>query len=138
MQRIRRWPLFDTERSSMRIKLITLALESRFGRIALSVNADIHVEGAVQGRCRRASDRYLRGTLHYRWNPPMAASTMSTPQSTNWTLPGRSGLHFAFVLFSNGLGGYTERRMGTTGRRRIPQGDEIEAPLGELIVAGAY
>jgi len=31
--------------------------------------------------------------------------------STTWTLPNGPGIHFAYVLVSNGMGGFTERRL---------------------------
>jgi len=97
----------------MRIKLITLAVGiTILAAFALSVNADHPGRGrgprvvvAVQ-----ATDT-SGATLHYRWKSTDGSIDNVDSASTNWTLPAGPGLHFAYVLVSNGLGGYTERRI---------------------------
>lgn len=51
------------------------------------------------------------GTLHYRWRSTDGTIRDVNAPTTTWTLPAGPGLHFAYVLVSNGLGGYTERRI---------------------------
>jgi hypothetical protein len=50
------------------------------------------------------------GTLQYRWRSTDGSIRNVNSPHTTWTLPAGRGLHFAYVLVSNGLGGYTERR----------------------------
>lgn len=49
--------------------------------------------------------------LHYRWRATDGKITDVDAASTIWTLPNGPGLHFAYVLVFNGVGGYTERRV---------------------------
>jgi hypothetical protein len=51
------------------------------------------------------------GVLHYRWKSTDGSIQDVNAPNTVWTLPSGPGLHFAYVLVSNGLGGYTERRI---------------------------
>jgi hypothetical protein len=51
------------------------------------------------------------GVLHYRWRTTDGTIRDVNAPSTTWVLPNGPGLHFAYVLVSNGLGGYTERRV---------------------------
>lgn len=51
------------------------------------------------------------GVLHYRWMATDGTVKNVNAPSTTWALPNGPGLHFAYVLVSNGLGGYTERRV---------------------------
>jgi len=51
------------------------------------------------------------GVLHYRWMATDGTIKNVNAPSTTWVLPNGPGLHFAYVLVSNGLGGYTERRV---------------------------
>lgn len=50
-------------------------------------------------------------TLHYRWRSTDGLITNTDSPRAVWKLPAGPGLHFAYVLASNGLGGYTERRI---------------------------
>jgi hypothetical protein len=50
--------------------------------------------------------------LHYRWRSTDGTIKDIDAQTTVWTLPSGPGLHFAYVLVSDGLGGYTEGRVG--------------------------
>jgi hypothetical protein len=54
------------------------------------------------------------GRLHYRWRSTDGSIANVNAPSTTWTLPPGPGLHYAYVLVSNGLGGYTERRVGVS------------------------
>jgi hypothetical protein len=49
--------------------------------------------------------------LTYRWRSTDGNITDQNAPSTEWTLPAGPGIHFAYVLVSNGKGGYTERRI---------------------------
>jgi hypothetical protein len=51
------------------------------------------------------------GTLHYQWKSTDGRLVSADAPTVNWTLPAGPGLHFAYVLVSNGLGGYTEKRI---------------------------
>ena len=51
------------------------------------------------------------GTLHYSWRSTDGKILDVNSPTTSWTLPRGPGIHFAYVLVSNGLGGYTERRL---------------------------
>ncbi|PYU44338.1 MAG: hypothetical protein DMG54_09485 [Acidobacteria bacterium] len=51
------------------------------------------------------------GILRYRWRSTDGSITNVNAPTTTWVLPSGTGLHFAYVLVSNGLGGYTERRL---------------------------
>jgi hypothetical protein len=51
------------------------------------------------------------GVLHYRWRSTDGKITDVNAATTTWVLPPGPGLHFAYALVSNGLGGYTERRL---------------------------
>jgi|GEM_PF-821982 len=51
------------------------------------------------------------GTLHYQWKSTDGTIQNVNAPSTTWILPEGPGLHFAYVLVSNGLGGFTERRI---------------------------
>ena len=50
--------------------------------------------------------------LHYKWRSTDGTIQNVDSPTTTWTLPNGPGLHFAYVLVSNGLGGFTERRIG--------------------------
>jgi hypothetical protein len=51
------------------------------------------------------------GVIHYRWKSTDGNLISADSPTVNWTLPAGPGLHFAYVLASNGLGGYTEKRI---------------------------
>jgi len=51
------------------------------------------------------------GRLHYRWHSTDGSIENIDAPSTAWRLPGGPGQHYAYVLVSNGLGGYSERRI---------------------------
>jgi hypothetical protein len=51
------------------------------------------------------------GTLSYQWRSTDGTITQANTPTTTWTLPDGPGIHFAYVLVSNGKGGYTERRV---------------------------
>jgi hypothetical protein len=49
--------------------------------------------------------------LTYTWQSTDGTIQNVNSATTTWTLPDGPGLHFAYVLVSNGFGGYTERRL---------------------------
>lgn len=49
--------------------------------------------------------------LHYQWKSTDGVIGNVNATTTTWTLPNGPGIHFAYVLVSNGHGGYTERRI---------------------------
>jgi hypothetical protein len=59
--------------------------------------------------------------LTYRWRSTDGRIVDQDAPWTKWTLPAGPGIHFAYVLVSNGKGGYTERRIAvnTDGLSRI-------------------
>jgi hypothetical protein len=69
------------------------------------------------------------GTLSYKWRTTDGLITDVNAPSTTWILPSGPGIHFAYVLVSNGVGGYTEKRVvvntDTIGNPLI-----IPSPLG--------
>jgi hypothetical protein len=98
----------------MRIKpfLVTIGVCLCFLVFSLSLRASLSRRGrgptvtvAVQ-----ATDN-SGGTLRYQWKSTDGTIQNVNAASTTWTLPAGPGVHFASVLVSNGLGGYTERRI---------------------------
>jgi hypothetical protein len=64
--------------------------------------------------------------LTYQWRSTDGQIKDRNAPSTEWTLPAGPGKHFAYVLVSNGKGGYTERRIAVitdnlSDRRPIPR-----------------
>ena len=51
------------------------------------------------------------GTLSYQWRSTDGTIKNVNAATTTWTLPNGPGIHFAYVLVSNGKGGFTERRV---------------------------
>jgi mono/diheme cytochrome c family protein len=51
------------------------------------------------------------GALHYRWRSTDGTVADVDAPSTTWAMVPGPGLHFIYVLVSNGMGGYTERRL---------------------------
>jgi hypothetical protein len=49
--------------------------------------------------------------LTYQWRSTDGKIVNKNASTTSWTLPNGPGIHFAYVLVSNGKGGYTERRI---------------------------
>lgn len=49
--------------------------------------------------------------LSYHWRATDGQIQDVNAPMTTWTLPSGPGIHFAYVLVSNGMGGYTERRL---------------------------
>ena len=51
------------------------------------------------------------GKLSYQWGSTDGTIVQVNAATTTWTLPDGPGIHFAYVLVSNGKGGFTERRV---------------------------
>ena len=83
---------------------ITAAFESDTNSTALTATP-LTVQVSVV-----ASDSAGRA-LTYQWRSTDGAIQNVNAATTTWTLPDGPGLHFAYVLVSNGVGGYTERRI---------------------------
>ena len=60
--------------------------------------------------------------LHYQWRSTDGSIVNADAPSTTWTLADGPGVHFAYVLVSNGAGGYLERRV-------LVNTDPIATPL---------
>jgi hypothetical protein len=74
--------------------------------------------------------------LTYQWQTTDGSIQDANAATASWTLPDGSGLHFAYVLVSNGYGGYTERRIaintdiiGTPLQVPVPKPFSPPAPL---------
>jgi hypothetical protein len=81
--------------------------------------------------------------LTYRWKATEGSIVDVNAPSTTWTLPHGPGLHFAYVLVSNGKGGYTERRVavntdtiGTPAAAATPV--DFDAPAAPAPTSGSY
>jgi hypothetical protein len=90
--------------------LLTVAVSACILLAGLSVKADFSRRGPTVTVSVQASDT-SGGTLHYRWKSTDGTIQNVDGTTTTWTLPTGPGLHFAYVLVSNGLGGYTEKRI---------------------------
>jgi hypothetical protein len=82
--------------------------------------------------------------LRYQWRATDGAVFDHNLPSTTWRLPPGPGLHFVYVLVSNGKGGYDERRaavntdtIGTPLHPR-PSGKRYLAPPAPRVTTGAY
>ena len=72
----------------------------------------------------QASDSH---PLNYQWRSTDGVIQNVNASTTTWTLPRGPGLHFAYVLVSNGLGGYTERRLAINTDSFAGEKSETEA-----------
>jgi hypothetical protein len=71
--------------------------------------------------------------LTYRWGSTDGRIIDQDAPWTKWTLPAGPGIHFAYVLVSNGKGGYSERRIavntdGLSAVRHTPPMDLVPPP----------
>lgn len=94
---------------------ITVTLQSIAGNTSLTATP-LTVQVSVS-----ANDSAGR-PLFYQWLSTDGSIQDANAPTTTWTLPDGPGIHFAYVLVSNGLGGYTERRIAVNT-------DTIETPL---------
>ena len=59
--------------------------------------------------------------LHYRWAATEGTINNVDRPTTTWTVPPGSGLQFAYVLVSDGKGGYTEKRVAALTMATVTQ-----------------
>lgn len=75
----------------------------------------------------QASDTH---PLHYSWRSTDGRIESRDATTVTWKLPPGPGIHFAYVLVTNGQGGYTERRLAintdTFSEKREAHRDEAE------------
>ncbi len=88
----------------------TASLGSDLTAKAVLVDARYGSTGPTVNLSVQASDT-LGNLLTYEWKSTDGTIVNVNASSTTWTLPNGPGLHFAYVLVSNGKGGYTERRV---------------------------
>lgn len=98
------------------------------GMLVLGVKADFETNaGPIVHVSVHATDT-SGGVLHYSWKSTDGQIKNVDASTTTWTLPSGHGIHFAYVLVYNGLGGYTERRIAintdTMGYESESSGDE--------------
>jgi len=77
--------------------------------------------------------------LHYSWRATDGHIVDQDYPITDWTLPNGPGIHFAYVLVSNGKGGYTEGRIAVNTdnhptttvvpRDQYPMASAVSAPI---------
>lgn len=89
---------------------VTVCLAVLVLQLTAQYNSQSSAGGPTVRVAVQASDSST-STLHYRWRSTDGEIQNVDASSTKWTLPRGPGLHFAYVLVSNGLGGYTERRI---------------------------
>jgi mono/diheme cytochrome c family protein len=91
----------------------------------------------------------LGGALHYQWRSTDGRIVDQDSPTTTWTMASGGGLHFAYVLVSNGKGAYVQRRVAVVtdqiGKPAIvtapqelrpplsnpPQGNSVYAMVGD-------
>ena len=103
-----------------------------------SENEGLRVRVSVQ-----ATDTH---PLNYQWRSTDGVIQNVNASTTTWTLPQGPGLHFAYALVSNGLGGYTERRIAINTDTLNAQTEEeddgwygtLHAPPGPAQVGDYY
>ena len=67
--------------------------------------------------------------LSYQWRSTDGKIVNENSATTTWNLPDGPGLPFAYVLVSNGKGGYTERRLNVSSRFRSTTGSELSKSM---------
>ena len=73
---------------------------------ALSVGPTVSVHVVAND-----SNSTPQNPLTFRWRATDGQINDVNASTTTWTIPSGPGVHFAYVLVSNGKGGYTERRI---------------------------
>jgi hypothetical protein len=94
----RAWRVFATAAS---VLMFGLTLPPVSVRAADSITVKVSVD-ASEG---------AGNPLTYRWRATDGHIVDQDSPTTDWTLPNGPGIHFAYVLVSNGKGGYTEGRI---------------------------
>jgi hypothetical protein len=111
----------------MRVRSI-VAVVLTFGSLLLALTMNVTSDESRGPRVKltvQATDS-SGGSLHYRWRSTDGHLNDIDSATTSWELPAGGGIHFAYVLVSNGLGGYTERRIAinTDGFARRSESDD--------------
>jgi len=86
---------------------------------------------------------FVGGTVSYQWKSSDGSIANLNAPTTTWTLPNGPGLHFAYVLVSNGHGGYTERRIAVNTddfgfAAVVPAPTDYVAPAGGVQTGNYY
>jgi hypothetical protein len=73
-------------------------------------------------------------TLHYHWRATDGLIDDVDERTTKWTLPGGPGIHFAYVLIEDGMGGFAESRIAVNTDQSAPtlSRDHYPPPVGEM------
>jgi hypothetical protein len=104
--------------------LVTVVAVLCLAGLALKVRANFTPPGRTVQVAVQAIDPSPGATLHYQWRSTDGKLTSVDAPSVSWTLPPGPGLHFAYVLVSNTVGGYTEKRIAVNtdsfGNNSIP------------------
>jgi hypothetical protein len=84
-----------------------------------------------------------KAPLSFEWRSTDGEIINQNAPTTTWTLPDGPGVHFAYVLVSNGRGGYTERRLSvstdTFGTKpKPPAAQTYQAPSSSPPVGDYY
>ena len=91
--------------------LIIILCVLSIGLLAFRVKADYNEHHGRTVELNVLATDTSGGTLRYNWKSTDGHINNVNSATTAWTLPEGPGFHFAYVLVSNGLGGYTERRI---------------------------
>jgi mono/diheme cytochrome c family protein len=80
---------------------------------------------------------FSRHALHYHWRATDGHIEDVDARTTHWTLPGGPGIHFAYVLIEDGMGGFAESRIAVntdqSASTLILPRDQYPPPLGETL-----
>jgi len=81
--------------------------------------------------------------LTFEWRATDGSIENINNSTTNWTLPRGPGIHFAYVLVSNGQGGYTERRIAVITDRIgvpkvVPAAQSYAAPAAPVLTGNYF
>jgi hypothetical protein len=78
-----------------------------------------------------------RHTLHYHWRATNGLIDDVDERTTKWTLSGGPGIHFAYVLIEDGMGGFAESRIAVntdqSASTLILPRDQYPPPVGETL-----
>ena len=117
--------------------LIIVAVGSVFGMNLLPAGGGGSISTGLKVRVNVTTDPSDPNPLAYQWRSTDGQIQDRNAPSTEWVLPAGPGIHFAYVLVSNGQGGYTERRIAVNtdnfaDRQLIPRAPmELTPPSAE-------
>src|SRR5262249_13665169 len=80
-----------------------------FGLAVLPTSA--RGDASVTVQLTVVASEFFGNQLRYQWRATDGHIDDQNSSTTSWTLPNGPGIHFAYVLVSNGKGGYTEGRI---------------------------